>query len=119
MLGNTRRWPHLHLHGVRVNLAHVLAAVFAIHVTNVQRPSIVIVVRNRESCVIRDHVLVYRQNRFRVRFNPSYLFTDTRANKICQLAVRFGKLFAAMPYLIGRVLFIRKNRIVRRAPRRI
>lgn len=64
---------YLHFHWVSVNLAHILSSVLPLHPPNVERPRVVVVVRDAQSRVVRNHVLVDRQDRLRVRFDPRYL----------------------------------------------
>lgn len=64
---------YLHFHWVSVNLAHILSSVLPLHPPNVERPSVVVVVCDAQPRVVRDHVLVDRQDRLRVRFDPRYL----------------------------------------------
>lgn len=64
---------YLHFHRVRVHLAHVLATVLHLHALDHQRPCVLVAVRHRQPVIVRNHVLVDRQNCFRVRFNPGHL----------------------------------------------
>lgn len=64
---------YLHFHRIRVHLAHVLAAVLHLHALDHQRPCVLVAVRHRQPVIVRNHVLVDRQNGFRVRFNPGHL----------------------------------------------
>lgn len=83
IIASTFRFPivvafptnYLHFHRVRVHLAHVLASVLHLDASDHQGPGIKVAVRHRQPVIVRYHVLVDRQNRFGVRFNPGHLHT--------------------------------------------
>ena len=60
-------------HGLRVDLAHVDAGVVSLHVAEPQGPTVVAVVLHRHPRVVGHHVRVDRQDRLRVRPQPSHL----------------------------------------------
>lgn len=63
-------------HGVRINLAHVRSRIILLHVGNVQHPCVVAIMRNGKTRVLRHHVRVDCEDRFRIGLNPSYLKLD-------------------------------------------
>ena len=65
--------PDLADHGLRVDLAHVVAAVVALHVLDVQLPGVVAVVGDGHAGVVGHHVVVDRQDRLAVRPQPRHL----------------------------------------------
>lgn len=67
---------HLTFHGVRVDLAHVLPFVLPSDASNVECPSVVVVVRHRKSGIVGYHVLVYSEDGLCVRLDPSYLLVQ-------------------------------------------
>lgn len=66
---------YLTLHRVRVDLAHIGAAVLSLDASHVERPRVVVVVGDREAGVVRDDVLVDGQDRLRVCLDPGHLRT--------------------------------------------
>lgn len=75
--GVIRDIAYLALHGIRVDLAHVNPAILPPSSANVQRPRVVVAVGYRQAGVVRDHVLVNRQDRLGVRFDPRHLASQT------------------------------------------
>ena len=59
--------PDLADHGLRVDLTHVVAAVVALHVLDVQLPGVVAVVGDGHAGVVGHHVVVDREDRLAVR----------------------------------------------------
>lgn len=64
---------YLALHGVCVDLAHVLATVLLLYTAHVQVPGAVVRVRHRHPGVVRDHVVVDGLYRLGVRLHPPHL----------------------------------------------
>lgn len=71
--GQTNVWCYLALHRVRVHLAHIRAPVFSPDGPDVQRPRVVIIVCDRQSFVVGNHVFMDGQYGFRIGFDPSHL----------------------------------------------
>lgn len=67
---------YLALHGVCVDLAHVLATVLLLHTAHVKVPGAVVRVRHRHPGVVRDHVVVDGLYRLGVRLHPPHLSTN-------------------------------------------
>lgn len=67
-----------HPHGVGVDLTHVPAAITLLHVLEVKVPGAVVVVRQRDAGVLRDHVVVDGQDGLGVHAHPRYLPRDTQ-----------------------------------------
>lgn len=59
-------------------MAHVLTAILHLDAANDQRPGVEVVVRHRESIVVRDDVLVDGQYRFGVRLDPGHLLANCK-----------------------------------------
>lgn len=87
---------HLTLHRVSVDLAHVLAAVLLLDALDVKVPGGVVAVGDGNTRVVRDHVLVNRLDRLRVRLYPAHLskrvniFHCTCCTFIKTVAKRYG-----------------------------
>ncbi|KAJ4436916.1 hypothetical protein ANN_17048 [Periplaneta americana] len=62
-------------HRVGVDLTHVPASVSLVHVLDVQIPRAVVVIRQGNTGILCDHIVVYRQNSLRVDTNPGHLPT--------------------------------------------
>lgn len=73
---------HLTLHRVRVQLAHVAAAVLLLHRLDVQIPRELVRVGNTDSGIVGDDVLVNRLDRLRVGLHPADL--EGRSLRICR-----------------------------------
>ena len=69
------RHTDLRLDGHGVDLAHVAAAVIAAHSAQRHRPRVDVVSDHREPRVIRDDVLVDREDALVLRFDPRHLAT--------------------------------------------
>jgi hypothetical protein len=65
--------PLLTAHGIRVDLTHVPTAVILVYVLDVQVPGAVVIVRQRDARVLRDHFVMDRENSLRVHANPRHL----------------------------------------------
>lgn len=64
---------YLCLHGISVDLAHVLAGVASLNTRDVQLPCVVTIVGDRESGIVRHHVVVNAQDGLCVSFYPRHL----------------------------------------------
>lgn len=64
---------HLHLHGVGVDLAHVLAGVVAPHVPDLELPGVVVGVDDVHAVVVGDDAVVDSEDGLSVCLNPRYL----------------------------------------------
>jgi hypothetical protein len=60
-------------HGVGVDLTHVPAAVSLVYVLDVQVPRAVVVVRQGDARILRDHVVMDREYRLCVHTDPCHL----------------------------------------------
>lgn len=60
-------------HGICVDLTHVPASVCLVYVLDMQVPGAVVIVRQRDARVLRDHVVMDRENGLRVHSNPRHL----------------------------------------------
>jgi hypothetical protein len=60
-------------HGICVELTQVPAAVSLAYVLDMQVPGAVVIVRQRDARVLRDHVVMDRENGLRVHANPRHL----------------------------------------------
>lgn len=72
---------YLALHGIGVDLTHVGTPVLGLRVLDVQRPRTEVVVGDGEPGVVRDDVLVNRQNRLGVRLDPCHLLIPPENKK--------------------------------------
>lgn len=60
-------------HGIRVDLTHVPPAVSLVYVLDMQVPGAVVIVRQRDARVLRDYIVMDRENGLRVHANPRHL----------------------------------------------
>lgn len=60
-------------HGVCVDLTHVPASVSLVYVLDMQVPGAVVVVRQRDARVLRDHIVMDREDCLRVHADPRHL----------------------------------------------
>jgi hypothetical protein len=60
-------------HGIRIDLTHVPAAVSLVYVLDMQVPGAMVVVGQRDAWILRDHIVMDRENGLRVHANPRHL----------------------------------------------
>jgi hypothetical protein len=60
-------------HGICVDLTHVPAAVSLVYVLDMQVPGAVVIVRQRDARVLRDHIMMDREYGLCVHANPRHL----------------------------------------------
>ena len=72
----------LEAHGVGVDLAHVPAAVRLVGVGDAQHPVAAVGLRQRQTVVARDHLVVDRQDRVRRHSNPRHLLFHCFERKV-------------------------------------
>lgn len=98
-------------------MAHILSSVLSLDASNVKRPGIVVIVCDAQPRVVRDHVLVYSEDRLRVRFDPRYLSREhPRSAKINAQSVHvennnvstliYKALHSCINYPLHDILFI-------------
>lgn len=78
-LFNYRVFAHLTLHWIRIQLAHIAASIILGDGLDVQIPGVLIQVADRDSWIVRNDVLVYGLNGFRVGLQPAHLWKDRTA----------------------------------------
>lgn len=66
-------FSYLRFHGISVDLAHVLAGITALNTRDVQLPCVVTIVGDRESGIVRHHVVVNAKDGLCVSFDPRHL----------------------------------------------
>ena len=64
---------HLLLHDTGVDLTHVAAPVTLFHLTDVQLPRTVVVMRHADPWIVRHDLVVKRQDSLVLRLKPSHL----------------------------------------------
>lgn len=69
---------YLHFHWISINLTHVLTPILSCDASDMQCPSVDVVVGDGKSRIIRNHVFMNGQNRFRISLDPSYLIQSIR-----------------------------------------
>lgn len=67
--------PLLGLHRISVDLAHVPATIDFPDIFDLQVPRAMVVESDGNAIVLRDHILMDRQNRLGIHVDPSYLET--------------------------------------------
>jgi hypothetical protein len=65
-------------HWIRVDLAHVNASIWAVNVSDVQRPRVQVAVEDRQPGVVGQNSVVHGQNAFIVGLDPGHLYICTR-----------------------------------------
>lgn len=66
-------FTHLTFHRISVNLTHVLTPILFLNIFDVEIPGAMVIVRNRNSRVVRDNVIVNCLNCLCVCFHPTHL----------------------------------------------
>lgn len=64
---------HLTLHGIRIQLTHITAAILLRDGLDVQIPCILIEMTDRDTRIVCDDVLVYGLNGLGIRLKPAHL----------------------------------------------
>jgi len=75
------------LHRIRVHLTHVPSAIHLLHVLYVKVPRAVVVVGQRDSGILRDHIMMNRQNGLCVDAHPRHLKQTSRDTFLLRCAL--------------------------------
>lgn len=101
----------LGLRSDRVDLTHVSALIFLLHITNVQKPCSMLIVRHTDTGIPCNHVIVNSQNGRLLKMHPCHLqrkysiiihkhyVTFMCCSNCCGICIKLGKLCSSTIYL--------------------